>query len=79
MPIVRGIEEQRPAHKPAGRPTTAQPVRRILRISIAQTPYPEPVFPVMTPAADPMNRAFAQSGQTSRPVVVFWKESRTLR
>lgn len=33
----------------------------------------------MTPAADPMNSAFAQSGQTSRPVTVFWKGSRTRR
>ena len=41
--------------------------RRIRRVSIAQTPYPEPGFPVMAPAAEPVNRAFAQSGQTSRP------------
>lgn len=39
-------------------------------MSIAQTPNPEPTSPVMAPAAEPMKRAFAQSGQTSRPVTV---------
>jgi hypothetical protein len=58
---------------------TAQPERRIFRISIAQTPYPEPTLPVIAPAADPMNRAFAQSGQTSRPVIVSLKGPRTRR
>jgi hypothetical protein len=57
----------------------AQPERRILRINAAQTPYPEPMSPVITPAADPMNNAFAQSGQISRPVIVFLKGSRTRR
>lgn len=36
-------------------------------------------MPVIAPAADPMNRAFAQSGQTSRPVIVFWRGSLTRR
>jgi hypothetical protein len=42
-------------------------------MSIARTPYPEPTLPVTTPAADPTARAFAQSGQTSRPVIVLSK------
>ncbi|WP_255363739.1 hypothetical protein [Actinoplanes sp. TFC3] len=40
-------------------------------MSIAHTPNPTPTSPVIAPAADPMDRAFAQSGQTSRPVIVF--------
>jgi hypothetical protein len=47
-----------------------QSERRILRISIAQTPNPDPTSPVIAPVAEPMNSAFAQSGQTSRPVIV---------
>lgn len=42
-------------------------------MSIAHTPNPDPTSRVITPAAVPMNRAFAQSGQTSRPVIVFSK------
>lgn len=48
-------------------------------MSIAQTPYPDSTFPVIAPAADPMNSALAQSGQTSRPVIVFANGSRILR
>jgi hypothetical protein len=48
-------------------------------MSIAQTPYPEPTLPVITPAADPMARALAQSGQTSRPVIVLSKGALTRR
>jgi hypothetical protein len=53
--------------------------RRILRMSIAHTPYPDPTLPVIAPTAEPVNRAFAQSGQTSRSVIVFSKGSLTLR
>lgn len=48
-------------------------------MSIAQTPYPDPTSFVIALAAEPMNRAFAQSGQTSRPVIVSSNGSRTLR
>lgn len=46
---------------------------------MAQTPKPDPTSPVIAPAADPMNRALAQSGHTSRPVIVFWNGSLTRR
>jgi hypothetical protein len=42
-------------------------------MSIAQTPNPEATLPVIAPEAEPMNKAFAQSGQTSRPVTVSSK------
>lgn len=55
--------------------SSSHPVRRILRMSIAHTPNPEPTSPVVAPTAEPMNRAFAHSGHTSRPVIVFWNGS----
>lgn len=63
---------------PAG-DNAAQPERPILRMSIAPDPEPEPTSPVIAPAAEPTKRAFARSGQTSRPVMVFANGARTLR
>lgn len=48
-------------------------------MSIAQTPNPGPASPVTTPTTDPDAKALAQSGQTSRPVIVRSNGARTRR
>jgi hypothetical protein len=65
---------------PVRAPTpAAHLVRLIRRIIIAQTPKPAPTLDVMAPTVDPVRNAWAQSGQTSRPVMVCSNSSLTVR